>query len=378
MDTQIKINPIAKSQLKNYLSIKDLTSDKSNHAIKLLYEKIRNHISLLHQDSKIKIYRLNPIVDVRDNYDNLLISKNNISRSSTYTHYVTKTQILRTHTSAHIPKILKKLAHRDNWDDIVILIPGLVYRRDVTDKKHIGIIHHMDMWRITKKPKKIIQKQDLLNVVTEISKICAPDWKLRIVDNPHPYTNEGIEVNLVKNDQDIEILECGLIKEQIMINAGLDPDKYNGWALGMGLDRLVMTLKNLPDIRYLRSTNPEIAEQMKDLSIYREVSHQPSISRDISYCVPKEYVEEDINEEIRNAIEKYSDSLESIAVLDEIKHEDLNNIAKERLGSNPKLKNILVRITLRHLSKTLTKDEANQIYKLIYLKVNYGKNCYEI
>ena len=59
-----------------------------------------------------------------------------------------------------------------------------------------------------------------------------------------------------------------------------------GWALGMGLDRIVMTLKDIPDIRYLRSTNPKIAQQIQDLAKYQEVSNQPAIQRDMSYSAP--------------------------------------------------------------------------------------------
>jgi phenylalanyl-tRNA synthetase alpha chain len=86
-----------------------------------------------------------------------------------------------------------------------------------------------------------------------------------------------MEVNTVKDDRDIEILECGLIQDEILVRAGLDPGTHSGWALGMGLDRLVMTLKGIPDIRYLRSSNPKIAEQMVNLQTYHEVSHQPAI-----------------------------------------------------------------------------------------------------
>jgi phenylalanyl-tRNA synthetase alpha chain len=157
----------------------------------------------------------------------------------------------------------------------------------------------------------------LLDVVNGLASVAAPGWKLRIVDNPHPYTKEGIEVNAVNGERDIEILECGLTSDQLLRNSGLDPEKYSGWVLGIGLDRLVMTLKAIPDIRYLRSTNPGIAKQMLDLSPYNKVSHQPSVKRDISYSIPKRYVEEDINEDIREALGDKLNVLESVEVLSE-------------------------------------------------------------
>jgi phenylalanyl-tRNA synthetase alpha chain len=182
------------------------------------------------------------------------------------------------HTTAQIPGILRELAAtEEDWYDVVILLPGFAYGRDVTDKKHVGQVHMLEMWRIVRTKKvKSIAKDDLLAIVKGITAIAAPGWKLRIIDSIHPYAKQGIEVNAVLGDRDIEILECGLISDRLLASTGLDPKEYSGWALGMGLDRLVMTLKDIPDIRYLRSTNPNIAMQVKDLSRYHEVSSRLS------------------------------------------------------------------------------------------------------
>lgn len=372
------IQPLTKEKLNEYLAIPDLTLGMQPHSIYLLYKRIANYMRISHKQSDVRVYRKNPIVTVADNYDNLLIDANNISRSSTYTHYVDNEHILRTHTTAQIPAILRELAAtRKNWNDVVILLPGLAYRRDVTDKKHVGQVHMLEMWRIVKTGNnKPIVKDDLLDVVKGVSNIASPGWSLRIIESPHPYTKKGIEVNAVLGDKDIEILECGLINDHILSNAGLNPSEYSGWALGMGLDRLVMTLKGIPDIRYLRSKNSGIAAQMVDLLPYKEVSHQPSIKRDMSYCVPKAYVEEDINEDIRKALGTNMNILESVEVLSETPAEDLPDVILERLGCKPDQKNILVRITLRHLEKSLTNGQANKIYDDIYSKINYGSGGY--
>jgi len=371
------IKPIDKSELDSYLAIPDLTNTDERHAVKIIYEDIEKYMRSTHPNSDVRVYRKNPIVDVTDNYDNLLISTDNITRSSTYTHYVDETHILRTHTSAHLPGILRDLASHDDWSDVVILLPGLAYRRDVSDKKHVSQVHMLEMWRIVKNAdRKVIVKDDLLSVVKGVAKTAAPGWHLRIEDSPHPYTNQGIEVNAVSGDRDIEILECGLIKEQILINAGLNPSVYSGWALGMGLDRLVMTIKNIPDIRYLRSTNPKIAIQMMNTDPYSEVSSQPAIKRDLSYSVPKNYVEEDVSADIRQALGKNLDALEDVQIINTAGYDELPEKIRERLGINSDQKNILVRITLRHLERTITNDEANKIYEQIYAKINYGTAGY--
>lgn len=368
------IKPLTKETLEGYLAIPDLTQASEPHAVTLLYQKIEDSVRAAHPASEIIVHRDNPIVLATDNYDALLVSKDNISRSSTYTHYVDQEHLLRTHTTAHVPALLKELSARTDWQDVVILLPGLAYRRDVTDKKHLGVLHQLDIWRISRKPN--IIKDDLLETVQGIAKVAAPGWKLRIIDSPHPYTKQGIEVNAVLGDRDIEILECGLINDQILLDAGLDPKIHSGWAMGIGLDRLVMTLKDIPDIRYLRSTNPAIAAQMKDLEKYKEVSHQPAIKRDMSYSIPARHVEEDVNEDIRQALGDKVNILESVEVLSETAYNDLPQIARERLGCKLDQKNVLVRITLRHLEKSLTNQEANDIYDTIYRKINHGTAGY--
>lgn len=374
--------PISKSELKEYLGIADLTDEpklgESPHAVRILYEQIIAKLKAKYPSSKIIIVKENPIVSERDCYDNLLVPKDNLSRSSTYTHYVDDKHCLQTHTTAQIPAALRKLkADYENWDDVLILVPGLAYRRDVYDKTHLGILHQLDIWRIVKNHKigKML-KSDLLSLVHAIQDAAAPGWKLRIEDNPHPYTNEGIEVNAQKDGRDIEILECGLLGDEIIKLNGLDPEKVSGLASGLGLDRLVMTLKDIPDIRYLRSTNPRIAAQMQDLEIYKEVSLQPAISRDMSYSVDENQVEEDINQNIAVAIGDWLPALESVEVLNETGYNDLPEIAKLKLGIKPNQKNILVRITLRDLNRSITNEEANQIYKNIYQQVNEGESGY--
>jgi phenylalanyl-tRNA synthetase alpha chain len=272
---------------------------------------------------------------------------------------------------------LRGLSGLDNWKDVLILLPGLAYRRDVSDKKHVSEVHMLEMWRVVKNAaRRPIVKDDLLAVVKGVGATAAPGWHLRMVDSPHPYTKGGIEVNAVKDNRDIEILECGLINDEILARAGLDPQSHSGWALGMGLDRLVMTLKGIPDIRYLRSTNPRIVKQMANLELYQEVSHKPAITRDMSYCVPQEYVEEDMSDDIRAALGEKLDVLESVEVLSETQYAQLLEKIRERLGCQPSQKNVLVRITLRHLERSITNEEANQIYKQIYSKINKGRGGY--
>ena len=96
----------------------------------------------------------------------------------------------------------------------------------------------------------------------------------------------------------------------------------------------------------------------------------------MSYCVPEDYVEEDISQEVEAAIGDDLNSLESVELLQETEHSKLNTTARQKLGIKLKQKNVLVRITLRNLNRSITKEEANQIYSRIYSKVNYGSGGY--
>src|SRR5260370_2401418 len=154
----------------------------------MVYEKLAQYMRSTHPQSDVRVYHKDPVVTVEDNFDNRLIAAENISRSSTYTHYVDKTHILRTHTSAHLPGILRELSGLDTREDVVILLPGLAYRRDVSDKKHVSEVHMLEMWRVVKNvARQPIVKDDLLAVVKGVAATAAPGWHLRLVDFPHHY-----------------------------------------------------------------------------------------------------------------------------------------------------------------------------------------------
>jgi phenylalanyl-tRNA synthetase alpha chain len=96
----------------------------------------------------------------------------------------------------------------------------------------------------------------------------------------------------------------------------------------------------------------------------------------MSYSVPAGYVEEDINEDIREALGDKQSVLESVEVLSEAKCHDLPLKIQERLGIACDQKNVLVRITLRHLERILESQEANAIYDDVYRKVDHGTGGY--
>jgi phenylalanyl-tRNA synthetase alpha chain len=142
----------------------------------------------------------------------------------------------------------------------------------------------------------------------------------------------------------------------------------------MGLDRLLMLRKHIPDIRILRSRDPRVVSQMIDLTQYRPVSNLPSIRRDLSVAVDQHDSAEDIGDRIRDELGDDADVVEKVTVLSETAHSELPRAAIERLGMTQGQKNLLVSIIIRPLERTLSDDDANRIRDRIYDAIHQGSN----
>lgn len=379
-DALLRFEVSSPKTIENALKVSDLTAENApSHIINIIQKKVSENLVRLGMGN-IRVIRGNPIVSVDDNYDRLLFPYDNIGRSSTYTRYVDENHVLRTHTSASVPKTFRDFYKEFDGDipDTVFLFPGLVYRRDVIDPKHLDVFHQLDIWTLRKNGERgMVNREDLLRLVNIIfDSIFSGGTKPIVHEAIHPYTLNGIEVYAKSGESEIEVLEAGLAHPQVLKDAGFDPEKYSGLALGMGLDRLVMSLKHLSDIRYIRSTEPRIAKQMQNIDKFKEVSNKPPISRDMSYCIPENYTEEDVCEEIKDAFGDNAFLIESVTISGRTKFNDLVPIAKERLGAMEGQDNVLVRIILRHPDKTLTKEQANALYDQAYPKLNRGSKGY--
>jgi len=168
----------------------------------------------------------------------------------------------------------------------------------------------------------------------------------------------------------VEVWECGLAHPGVLAAAGLAG--RSGLALGMGLDRMLMLIKGIPDIRLLRSADPLIADQMRDLARYRPVSSMPPITRDLSVAVAEDEDEETLGDRVRDALGPEAPCVEEVRVLSATACDRLPVAAARRLGARPGQKNLLVRVVLRDLEKTLTNEAANSLRDRIYLAIHQG------
>ena len=317
-------------QLRRDLGIRDLSEPTEGpHAIQTLIDRA---VAVLRRawDAEVRWCRGPRIVPVGDNYDRLGYPAEAITREARYTRYVDATHMLRSHSSAMVPPALRRLAAEPS-DDVLLVCPGIVYRRDTIDWQHTGTPHQLDLWRITRRA---VSGADLDQMITVLLEALIPGWRHRQQARTHPYTLHGRQVDVCQDGPWVEVWECGLAHPGVLSAAGLPA--HNGLALGMGLDRLLMLAKRIPDIRLLRSSDPRIARQMLDLARYQPVSPMPAITRDLSLAVTADDDEETLGDRVRDSLGADASCVEEVRVLSATAYRQLPASAIGRLGARPR------------------------------------------
>ena len=154
--------------------------------------------------------------------------------------------LLRTHTSP--VQIRTMLAGKP---PIRIIAPGRVYRCD-SDQTHTPMFHQIEGLVVDESTHMGHLKwvlEEFFKAFFEVSEV-----KTRFRASHFPFTEPSCEVDLGaeaigKPGQWLEVLGCGMVHPNVLANCGLDPEKYQGFAFGMGLDRLAMLKYGIPDLR---------------------------------------------------------------------------------------------------------------------------------
>ncbi len=356
-------------EIRRALSVRDLTDPASGpHAMQKLVDLAVGALCAA-WGSTLELHRAHPIVTVEDNYDRLRYPPGGAARDARYTRYVTATTLLRTQTSAMVPPLLRRLASAPRADTL-LACPGLVYRRDCIDRLHTGEPHQIDLWRIRLGER--LGPGDLREMVSRIAAALLPGLPHRCTPASHPYTDAGLQIDVQAGGAWIEIGECGLALPALLADSGLDPARASGLAMGLGLDRILMLRKGIDDIRLLRSTDPRVTAQLEDLSPYHAVSSQPPVRRDLSIAVERDATAEELGDAVREALGESAASVEEVVVLSETPLAALPVAAAERLGIVEGQKNVLLRVVLRHPTRTLTHEEANELRDAVYAALHRG------
>ncbi len=198
-------------------------------------------------------------------FDMLNTDEGHPARDPQDTFYITDKILLRTQTSSvQIRTMLKEKP------PIAIISPGRVYRSDAVDATHSPIFHQCEGLVIDKK----IRFSDLKGTLEIWAKrLYGENVRLRFRPHHFPYTEPSAEVDLqcfkcggtgcplCKGEGWIEMLGSGMVHPQVLINCGIDPDEYSGFAFGIGLERIAMMRYNIDDMRLLYENDSRFLSQ---------------------------------------------------------------------------------------------------------------------
>lgn len=364
-------NYICGRSINDALELNDLTELESPaHAIRLLLNEILEGLAVRGWPVA-QILRGPRIVSAQENYGVLGYDPAQVTLGSEHARWLDEQLLLRTQTTSQIPRALQRVAQDRNAGELVLLAaPGITFRCDSRDRWHCAEPHQMDIWVLGDPT--LSTRESVLSLVGDILDISVPDMAWVHQDSPHHYTEGAMEVSLLLDEQPIEVIECGCIARSLLQRLGLDPAKHGGVALGMGLDRLTMLRKGIPDIRLLRDPNERVQAQMHDLDPWKAVSRLPSITRDISLAVSPGLSEEVLTERVLLAAGEHSVWIEEVQVKGRWAMDDLPGQAIDRLGLLPGQENVLLRVVLRDCSRSITTLEANALYERIQSALHEG------
>ena len=187
------------------------------------------------------------------NFEALNIPKDHPARDTQDTFYISDNVVLRTQTSGMQVRVMEQ-----KKPPIRIIAPGRVYRSDAVDATHSPLFHQIEGLVVDKG----IRMSDLKGILELFAKkLYGEDTVVRFRPHHFPFTEPSAEMDiqcyrchgagcpLCKGEGWIEILGCGMVHPRVLAGCGIDPEVYSGWALGMGLERVVMRKYQIDDLR---------------------------------------------------------------------------------------------------------------------------------
>src|SRR5918996_1674116 len=196
MDTE----PLTADAYRHALALRDLTDAAHGpHAMQLLVGDIVRSLRDA-WNCDVVVHRASPVVSLEDNYDRLGYPADAAARDARYTRYVAATSVLRTHASAMIPGLLRMIAAAE-YADVLLVCLGLVYRRDRIERLSVGEPHQLDLWRISRTP---LDDLSLRQMIDRVMAAALPEREYRAVPTSHPYTLQGLEVEVREDARWVE------------------------------------------------------------------------------------------------------------------------------------------------------------------------------
>ncbi len=188
------------------------------------------------------------------NFDSLNTPKWHPSRDMHDSFYTKAGGVIRTHTTAFQVRAMRHLKS----PPIRAMTSGRCYRRDEIDATHFPIFNQLDVIAIDR----AISFADLKWTLDRLIRtLLGQEVKLRFRPSFFPFTTPSAEVDVFYRGRWMELLGSGMIRPEVLRNGELDPDQYQGFAFGMGIDRLTMARFGIDDIRLLYANEESFLAQ---------------------------------------------------------------------------------------------------------------------
>jgi phenylalanyl-tRNA synthetase alpha chain len=155
--------------------------------------------------------------------------------------------VLRTHTSNTQIRFMENLVKNGGKPPFAIVSPGKVFRNESTDSGHEMQFYQIECLMIGEG----ISVAHMKGILYEFFKrfFAGDNVDIRLRPSFFPFVEPGFEIDLKKGEKWFELLGAGMVHEKVLENCGIDASKYQGFAFGVGLDRLMMMKYKIPDIR---------------------------------------------------------------------------------------------------------------------------------
>jgi len=201
----------------------------------------------------------------RYNFEKLNIPKGHPARDEQDTFYINDTILLRSQTSPVQVRTMEK-----GKLPIRMIAPGRVFRSDEVDATHSPSFHQIEGLVIDEN----ITFADLKGTLAEFAKeLFGPETKVKFRPHHFPFTEPSAEVDVTcfkcggkgcrfcKGSGWIEILGCGMVHPHVLEMCGIDPDRYSGFAFGVGLERIALLKYEIDDMRLLYENDIRFLKQ---------------------------------------------------------------------------------------------------------------------
>jgi phenylalanyl-tRNA synthetase alpha chain len=190
------------------------------------------------------------------NFEMLNLEQGHPARGMQDSFYVDPTHLLRTHTSP----VQARTMLESNGKPIKIICPGKVYRRDHDDQYHSHQFMQIEGLVIGKD----ITMADLKGTLLAMMKHYFGDDKtIRLRPSYFPFTEPSVEVDVFDGEKYIEILGAGMVHPNVLKMGGYNPDEVQGFAFGVGVERMAMLKYEVDDIRLFYTNDIRFLNQFK-------------------------------------------------------------------------------------------------------------------